>query len=402
MFGVLTGELSLYLLLLQMLGVWLALLCGAIEGFWAILALLFTFASWFGLVINLVISMRSADSLRLAIDSAYPPRNDTTPGSTTNSLSATTFWQRVWKPFSIRLPNVKRQHGIVYHRNENLSLALDLYHHQDNDFSDPQAPVLLYFHGGGLLEKAGTRLGQGLPLLNALADRGWVCVSIDYRLSPRHQWPAHLQDCKSALQWVKTHIAEYGGNPNFVMTAGDSAGGQLSALMALTAHDSAQPTPASVADEQAPDNTIQGAICVYGVMDFSNLFNQSFNNDAAKLWAKTVIGADLNDPNQRHLFAAASPIAHTVSHPEPNSIPDCLIIHGTHDSLVAVDESRYFAKQLTQASENKVVYADIEGAQHGFNVFRSPRSEQVLTETVRFAELCYGCWQQTKENEREK
>ncbi|PRC60832.1 esterase, partial [Mycobacterium sp. ITM-2017-0098] len=66
---------------------------------------------------------------------------------------------------------------------------------------------------------------------------GWICVSIDYRVSPRNTWPDHIVDVKRALAWIKEHIAEYGGDRNFVAIAGTSAGGHLAALAGLTAND---------------------------------------------------------------------------------------------------------------------------------------------------------------------
>ena len=72
-----------------------------------------------------------------------------------------------------------------------------------------------------------------------MADRGWVCVSIAYRVSPRHTWPDHIVDVKRGLAWIKEHIAEYGGDPDFVAITGGSAGGHLAALAALTPNDPA-------------------------------------------------------------------------------------------------------------------------------------------------------------------
>lgn len=54
---------------------------------------------------------------------------------------------------------------------------------------------------------------QAYPLLSHLAERGWVCVSIAYRVSPRNTWPDHIVDVKRALAWIKENIADYGGDP---------------------------------------------------------------------------------------------------------------------------------------------------------------------------------------------
>ena len=99
------------------------------------------------------------------------------------------------------------------------------------------APVLVYIHGGAWV--IGDKREQGLPLLHELARRGWVTVTINYRLSPRATWPDHIVDCKRALVWVREHIAEYGGDPGFIAVSGGSAGGHLAALLALTPGDPA-------------------------------------------------------------------------------------------------------------------------------------------------------------------
>ena len=109
-------------------------------------------------------------------------------------------------------------------------------------------PVLVYIHGGAWV--IGDKREQGLPLLHELARRGWVSVTINYRLSPKATWPDHIVDCKRAVAWVKDHIADYGGDPGFIAVSGGSAGGHLSALARPDAGltrpsslDSKRPTP---------------------------------------------------------------------------------------------------------------------------------------------------------------
>ena len=87
--------------------------------------------------------------------------------------------------------------------------------------------------------------------MSHLAELGWVCVSINYRLSPKQSWPDHIVDVKRAIAWVEDNIADYGGDPEFIAVTGGSAGGHLSALAALTPDHvgsnpvSPRPTPAS-------------------------------------------------------------------------------------------------------------------------------------------------------------
>ena len=376
--GLITGELALFLIPCQVLLAGLMINAGAITGTWTTLALLVWFIAGIAQLIYLINSSLSGQALRQVLDSHEMPHLS----SSEADQQLQRFWPRIRKPFAIRLNEVQCQRDVVYGEVDGETLTLDVYQNKAKQNDQSLAPVLLYIHGGGLLEYGGTKKGQGLPLLNEFAQRGWVCVSINYRLSPTHKWPAHLIDCKTALQWIKKNISDYGGDAEFIITAGDSAGGQLSAMMALTANDSQfQPQHPDL------DSRIQGALCFYGVMDFCNLYGQAHNDELAEYSATEIVDASLNDPNQSAVFESANAIASINKQTDSSSIPDCAIIHGDCDSLIAIEESELFAEKLQQVSENKVIYSRIPGAQHGYNMFRSIRSELVLNELVRLA--CY-------------
>ena len=138
----------------------------------------------------------------------------------------------------------------------------DIWHRRDLP-RDGRAPVLLQVPGGAWA--IGMRRPQAYPLLSHLADRGWVCVSMAYRVSPRHTWPDHIVDVKRALAWVKENIAEFGGDPNFVAISGGSAGGHLAALATLTPNDPQyQPGFADA------DTSVVAAVPVYGRYDWDS------------------------------------------------------------------------------------------------------------------------------------
>jgi acetyl esterase len=100
-------------------------------------------------------------------------------------------------------------------------------------------PMLVYFHGGGwVLGSLGTHDGICRSLANGA---GCVVVSVDYRLAPEHRYPAAADDCYAATQWCAAHAAELGGDAACIAIGGDSAGGNLTAVVAQMARDRGDP-----------------------------------------------------------------------------------------------------------------------------------------------------------------
>lgn len=245
---------------------------------------------------------------------------------------------------------------------------LDIWRRADLP-DDAGAPVLVQVHGGAWM--TGSKEQQGAPLMGHLAERGWVSVAVNYRLSPRSTWPDQIVDVKRAVAWVKDHIVEYGGDPDFVVITGGSAGGHLSALAALTAGVAAfQP------GFEDADTSVQAAVPMYGVYDFTN---------------RDLTGrADMEDLLSRAVFKSTLAEAHDVwEQASPMSwigpeAPPFFIAHGANDSLVPVEQARSFARMLREASTRPVVYAELPRAQHGFDLFSSVRTLHTLRAVDRF------------------
>lgn len=252
------------------------------------------------------------------------------------------------------------------------TLRADVYHRDDKPAN---APVLVFVHGGGWV--LGFKEFQALPMLNRMAAEGWVCISVDYRLSPRATFPDHIADVNRGIVWAKAHAHEYGGDPSFVAISGNSAGGHLAALAGLTWDD-----PAFKPGFEAADTRVQAAVTFYGVYDLTNRFDHWPNRGIQGLIERTLMKARRADDPER--FEAASPIARV----RPDA-PPWLVVHGTHDSLVPVAEGRRFSAALRDVSSQPVCYAEIPDAQHAFEIFRSVRGHHTLRAVRDFLNTVY-------------
>jgi len=104
---------------------------------------------------------------------------------------------------------------------------------------DGDLPVLVVFHGGGWV--IGSVEEFDVIARQVANASGAIVVSVDYRLSPEHPYPAPFDDCWRALEWTAAHAAEIGGDPSRIAVGGDSAGGNLAAVCALRARDRGGP-----------------------------------------------------------------------------------------------------------------------------------------------------------------
>jgi len=246
---------------------------------------------------------------------------------------------------------------------------LDIYRPVGVDLEN--APVLVQVHGGGWT--IGTKEQQGLLLMNRMARRGWICVAMNYRLAPKHPFPAQIIDVKKAIAWTRENIAAYGGDPSYLVVTGGSAGGHLAALAALTPGE-----PDYQPGFEHADTSVAGCVPFYGVYDLAGLTGDK----AAIAMRDYFLGPRVFkvDP-ATHLddFIKASPLAQV----SPDS-PDFFVLHGANDSLVHVRQARGFVDRLKAESKATVTYAEFPSAQHAFDVFGSIRSHHAVRAVERW------------------
>ncbi|MGH9033483.1 MAG: alpha/beta hydrolase fold domain-containing protein, partial [Acidimicrobiia bacterium] len=319
--GWLTGELALFHLAWQLVATVVFVSLGALDEVPGVVGLTISIASWIGLLWIQVVALRSARvierALRAGLGDDY--RSHIAPGLA-ERLARRASPLRLLFPFYLRDRRVERVKNIQYATGAGRRHRLDVYRPRAGV---EHAPVLLQIHGGAWV--IGDKGQQGLPLMLHLAARGWVCVANNYRLSPRAKFPEHLVDCKLALAWVRQHIAEYGGNPDFVVVTGGSAGGHLASLVALTRNDRAfQPGFEGV------DTSVSACVPFYGVYDLADVFEgRRGPARASHRFERMLMGTTVED--DRAAFEQASPIHHVS-----DDDPPFFVIHGANDNLVPV------------------------------------------------------------------
>ena len=245
---------------------------------------------------------------------------------------------------------------------------------------DGQAPVLVQVHGSAWVTLS--KRGQAYPLLAHMAERGWVCVSINYSLSPKARWPAHIVDVKRALAWVRREIGAYGGDPGFVALTGGSAGGHLSALAALSAgHPGFQPGFEDV------DTSVAAAVPLYGVYDFLDRAGDA-PAEQERFLERIVIGQRRADAPE--VWDRGSPLSWVGPH-----APPFFVLHGAIDTVTNPDQAEAFATALRAASTQPVAFARLPGAQHCFDVLPSVRTHHTVCAIDRFLTTVHARTQAT-------
>ena len=268
-------------------------------------------------------------------------RTDLDPGLAARLRRRLPLARILFGPFFFRRRDVERITNISYGDAGRLNL-LDIYRHRSRP---SRGPTLVYLHGGAF--RSGRKSREARPLLYRLASQGWVCISANYRLSPAAQFPDHVIDVKRVIAWVREHGHKYGADPAFLFVAGSSAGGNLASMAALTPND-----PAFQPGFERANTSVTAAISLYGYYG-------------------------------RH-GSSAPPSSSPLEHLRTDA-PPFFVTHGDKDTVVLVEDARFFVEQLRNSSSGPVVYAELPGAQHTFDLFHSIRFESVVDAIEAFA-----------------
>lgn len=209
-------------------------------------------------------------------------------------------------------------------------------------------PVLVYYHGGGWV--LGNLDSHDAVVRELAATAGCVVVSVDYRLAPEYRYPAAVQDCLAATRWVYAHAAQIGVDPMRIAVGGDSAGGNLAAVVSLKLRDTGGPA-------------LKAQLLVYPATQLRAPREGSLVTNADGYFLRTV---DMDWFENHYLGDSADPNDPAVSPllaRDLSRLPRALVITAEFDPLR--DQGEAYARRLREAGV-VCAYSCYAGAIHGF------------------------------------
>lgn len=360
------GELAGQLLAVTLLGALALVILGWPAGPLGVVALVSAGAAACTYAALLAVGLRARTVVARALASARGLHPAPPPAAPT--------WSRWWRTclaYPI-LSGVRVVRDLPYADDDDPAHRLDVVTPRD---AVTGAPVLVFVHGGAWV--FGSKRRQGLPMLYELASRGWVCVTCNYRLSPRATWPDHEVDVRRAIQWARANATAFGGDPDrFLAVAGNSAGGHLAALAALAPDE-----PAWQPGSEEVGARVDACVSLYGVLEMTGDPELAGGQGRAlvSLLRRSVMKAPLGEA--RETYESASPIHRITA-----DAPPFLVLHGTRDTLVPVAVARAFVDAFARAATAPIGYVELPWAQHAFDVLCSPRCTAAVWGVAEFLE----------------
>lgn len=248
--------------------------------------------------------------------------------------------------------------GIEYSNPDGQHLQLNIARPKAGD---GPFPAVVCIHGGGF--RAGKRESyDGLVL--RLAERGYVALTVTYRLAPKYPFPAAVHDTKAAVRWVRANASKYKIDPARVGVTGGSAGGHLAQFLGVTA---GVKEFEGDGDNAGQSSAVTCVVNVYGPSDFTKSYGKSV--DAAEV-LPLFLGGNLETQRFRHLLS--SPLYWVT----PRAAPT-LCIHGTEDKYVAHEQAVWLVDKMN-ASGASAELLTLQGAGHGFKGKDAETAEAAL------------------------
>ena len=253
--------------------------------------------------------------------------------------------------------NVVFERAIEFSNPDQQHLQLDLARPKTGD---GPFPAIVCIHGGGF--RAGTREGYD-KLCLTLPQHGFVAVTITYRLAPKYQFPAAVQDSKAAVRWLRAKAATYHVDPKRIGTMGGSAGGHLALFLGVTPGIKEFEGDGNL--DQSSD--VKCVVSYYGPSDFTKSYGKSV--DAHEV-LPLFFGGNLEEKRAAHI--AGSPLNWVT----PRAAPT-LCIHGTDDKYVAHEQAMWMVDRLKSCAVEAELLT-LPGAGHGFKGADAEKADEAM------------------------
>lgn len=238
---------------------------------------------------------------------------------------------------------ITRQKDVEYGIAEGESLKLDLFLPAAQTAGRTR-PGIIFIHGGGW---SGGDKSEFDDKAEEMAQRGYVAITVNYRLSPKHHFPAALQNVQLAVRWLRSHSDKYHLDPERIASMGASAGGHLASFLGV--HDTWDP----VATADAPGSRVNCVVDYYGRMDLT--LPQGGHD-----YRPDFTGMPGTATDSVVAYRKASPIIYVDSHTVP-----FLIVQGARDPQVAPEQSQHMLAALDKAHIEASLLL-LAGQGHGF------------------------------------
>jgi acetyl esterase/lipase len=270
-------------------------------------------------------------------------------------------------------PRIIHQHDVEFGRGGDRFLKMDILKPQ-RPTSAP-LPALVWIHGGAWRKGSKT---DGTRRLLPFARSGYLCASIEYRLSHEAIFPAQIEDCKCAIRFLRAHAKDLGLNANKIGVWGSSAGGHLAALLGTSHHVKALE---GTGGWQAFSSDVQAVCDWFGPTDFLKMgdFPSDIDHNAWDSPEALLIGGLVQENLEK--VANANPITYITQ-----ETPPFLIMHADDDDMVPFNQSELLFDALKQVSV-EVTLEVVKGGGHGTK-FNSP---QVLQKVKQFFQKYLKC-----------
>ena len=268
------------------------------------------------------------------------------------------LWSRSPNPAEKLLPLAPLERKIFF-RNQSDTLEALVFRPADISV---KRPWLLMLHGGGW--DSGD-VDQFMDWDKNLAQHGFVIISAHYHLAPKWKWPRQKEDVQLAVEWARQNADQFGLDPDKLIMAGRSAGGQIATVCALT----------------MPELAVKGCISFYSPLDMEFGYRHGDENDLLKSPAllRAYLGGDPDTVPEAYKSSSAISFIN-------KAMPPMLMLHGKKDALVWVEHMRKFKGKCEAMSlADKCKTVELPWATHGFDYFvNSPGGQVSLHEVVQF------------------